>query len=199
MTSTLRRTFSSSLAITLLAALAINFLAVCIQFYTIFKPEEQYSYMESDHPRELLAEVQRVNMPFHDDPTYYGLNGANSSAEWESLLPQGGGIVFLGGKQVPYDISMWHQLRCLNYIRRTLIGEDIDYTRTSHCFHYLRQAILCSADLTLEPLPGGTTHLSDLDERKDPQVPVVHTCRDWRHIYDATDEWSASRPSHQAQ
>ncbi len=68
------------------------------------------AYAGGDRPRELLDDVSLVNMAFHDDPHYFGLNGHNSSVEWNSLLPTGDGIVFMGDNGTPYDVSMWHQV-----------------------------------------------------------------------------------------
>ncbi|KAJ8697009.1 hypothetical protein PTI98_006823 [Pleurotus ostreatus] len=181
----------SPLAITIISAAAVNFLAVFVHFYVIFYPEKSYTYAGGDHPRELLDDVPLVNMAFHDDPRYFGLNAHNSSVEWNSLLPAGGGIVFMGDNGTPYDVSMWHQLRCLNSIRRTLIGEADDYKHAEHCFHYLRQAILCSADLTLEPLPPNSTQIPSYQEAQAPGPAIVHTCKNWRQIYHSTEELSS--------
>ncbi|KAL4256840.1 ustYa family protein [Pleurotus pulmonarius] len=184
----------SPLAIAIISAAAVNLLAVFVQFYVIFHQGKSYTYAGGDRPRELLDDVPLVNMAFHDDPHYFGLNGHNSSLEWNSLLPAGDGIVFMGDNGTPYDVSMWHQLRCLNSIRMTLIGEANDYKHAEHCFHYLRQAILCSADLTLEPLPPNSTDIPFDQEARTPGPAVAHTCKNWRQIYHSTEELS-SRPS----
>lgn len=66
-----------------------------------------------------------------------------------------------------YDISVFHQLHCLNHVRTFLFtlkaGMDNNNTRAVydtmlakqeahvyHCFDYIRQALMCHADLTVE-------------------------------------------------
>lgn len=67
-----------------------------------------------------------------------------------------------------YDISMQHQLHCLTATRTQLLTIEfaikhgttdtrkapLDHgmLHIGHCLEYLRQGILCAADLTLEPL-----------------------------------------------
>lgn len=50
---------------------------------------------------------------------------------------------------------------------------------TRHCFNLLRQAVLCAADTTLDPLDkvddGGNVGADG--------VGVVHQCRDWEKVY----------------
>ena len=66
-----------------------------------------------------------------------------------------------------YDVSMFHQLHCLSHIRghlwtlkfaaahnntewanRVLLEPQLDHVL--HCFDYIRQAIMCAGDMTLE-------------------------------------------------
>lgn len=66
-----------------------------------------------------------------------------------------------------YDISVFHQLHCLNHVRTFLftLKAGMDYNTTAetyesllksqedhvyHCFDYIRQALMCNADLTVE-------------------------------------------------
>jgi hypothetical protein len=51
-------------------------------------------------------------------------------------------------------------------------------THADHCLNYLRQTILCAADMTLEPeLVLGSGHVGQ-------GVGVTHVCRDWTKAYD---------------
>ena len=53
-----------------------------------------------------------------------------------------------------------------------------------HCFNYIRQWMLCDADLTLEP--GDFAQRNFTTER----VGATHTCTDWQPIYDmVNDRW----------
>ncbi|PVH84629.1 hypothetical protein DL98DRAFT_584185 [Cadophora sp. DSE1049] len=68
-----------------------------------------------------------------------------------------------------YPVAMYHQLHCLGTIRRffytlKIAEEDAYGGHVGHCFDYLRQSILCSADLTLENTGVGWE--------------VEHLCRD---------------------
>lgn len=66
-----------------------------------------------------------------------------------------------------YDISVFHQLHCLNHVRTFLftLKAGMEYNTTQqtyenllkhqedhvyHCFDYIRQALMCNADLTVE-------------------------------------------------
>lgn len=91
------------------------------------------------------------------------------------------------------QVDAFHQLHCLERIRQVAIGrsfldelttdvplEETYFVRhTLHCIDYLRQTLLCQADLTLVP-PS-----SDLNfETAPPRM-----CRDWH----AVERWVASR------
>lgn len=55
---------------------------------------------------------------------------------------------------------------------------------SGHCLNFLRQAILCNADITLDPL------LDDSDEAvaATDGLGVTHICRDWMQVYDYVAE-----------
>ena len=44
----------------------------------------------------------------------------------------------------------------------------------THCFNLLRQAILCAADTTLDPMKDG---------QATDGLNVTHVCRDWTQVY----------------
>lgn len=126
--------------------------------------------------------MRTIQAAFHDDPSHYGLEGISALAEWNSIRPPGSGFVFLGQEHFAFGVSMWHQMHCLNHIRSTLVNGDDGSDHTEHCFHYLRQGILCAADTTLEP--GGVGMLKANGDVSAPVLGTVHTCRDWRQVYD---------------
>ena len=95
------------------------------------------------------------------------------------------GIVWLtmkGGERRPFTFSLFHQLRCFNIVRESLLARrHPPYTKpgrlATHCINYIRQIVLCRADLTLESAGhprGPNTVVSD----------VTHVCRDWSVIWD---------------
>ncbi|PCH37193.1 hypothetical protein WOLCODRAFT_157896 [Wolfiporia cocos MD-104 SS10] len=123
-----------------------------------------------------------------ENSVHYASNTPQGIAEWNSTLPTGGGILHLGDDLMPFSISMFHHLRCLDIIRESLASRmtgDVDTPPSMldrHCMNYLRQMILCHADLRLEPVRSVTkasgNTISDL----------THTCQDWTALYTAAEE-----------
>ncbi len=52
------------------------------------------------------------------------------------------------------------------------------FPHVKHCLNYLRQGILCSPDLALEP---GDFEMQDFEVER---TLGVHECKDWAPIYD---------------
>ena len=115
------------------------------------------------------------------------MEGIPAWAEWNAIRPPGKGFLYLGQEYFVFGVSMWHQMHCLNHIRTSLVNGDDGSDHTAHCFHYLRQGILCAADTTLEP--GGVGMRSANGDVVATGDRTVHTCRDWRQVHD----WMASR------
>ncbi|KAI0060049.1 hypothetical protein BV25DRAFT_1918162 [Artomyces pyxidatus] len=170
-----------TLVIAFLLSLGVNIIALLIQIRVKFPPAKHHSYHHHDHPRELdLGTLRTVNMDFHDDDERYPLNGTQGWAEWNSMVPPGKAAIYLGEEFWPYHTSMWHQYHCLNHIRSLIANGDDGSEHTQHCFHYIRKALLCAADLTLEEVETGERK----DKRKMATVDhVAHTCRDWSQVY----------------
>jgi hypothetical protein len=101
-----------------------------------------------------------------------------------------------------YDISVFHQLHCLNHIRTFLftLKAGIDYNTATetyenllkaqedhvyHCFDYVRQALMCQADLTVEwprTEADGTRVAVD-------GWGVAHQCKNWVSFQEFFSEW----------
>ncbi|KAH9956016.1 hypothetical protein BC827DRAFT_1271217 [Russula dissimulans] len=134
------------------------------------------AYVSSDHPHTwdigLLPPI-RMNI----EPTkHYQLSGPSADAEWAALAPNNG-ILHLGPRRRPYSISLFHQLRCLDIIRRDLVEslalEDSKLSR--HCINYMRQMVLCRADLAVDAVLG---------RELEPRVRAdTNQCVDWRRVY----------------
>ncbi|KAJ7573796.1 hypothetical protein C8J56DRAFT_1065717 [Mycena floridula] len=105
--------------------------------------------------------------------------------EWDLLSP-GHGLVYLGENHQPFMPSMFHQLRCLNIIRKAVLHIDAAGHSTKdrvptdlehHCVNYLRQMVLCRGDL----------HLDDVRQNPRDLGPKVfldsHQCKDWQAVY----------------
>ncbi|CAJ2509453.1 Uu.00g144790.m01.CDS01 [Anthostomella pinea] len=102
----------------------------------------------------------------------------------------------------PVMITVFHNIHCLNLIRKALWREDypdaLEMTefgtvnRTApkalhidHCVNSIREAMMCSADIT--PIPFHTVNETDLHVF--PELAATHTCRD----FDAIREWARPR------
>jgi Mycotoxin biosynthesis protein UstYa len=111
------------------------------------------------------------------EPTkHYRLSGHDAGAEWAALAPNNG-IIHLRPQRRPYSISLFHQLRCLDIIRRDIVGSlPPEGSKTSrHCLNYMRQMVLCRADLAVDPVLGR--------EFKADVRAETNQCVDWRRVY----------------
>ena len=130
-----------------------------------------------DYPRLWpIREPGPVRM-FVEGTVHYGMEGAESDLQWDALTP-GDGIIYLGDDQ-PFSISMFHQLRCVNIIRREVIkvhqtnATAAPSTLSRHCLNYLRQMLLCNPNMHLDPLLGSRRNAH----------ANAYMCRDWDAVY----------------
>lgn len=110
-----------------------------------------------------------------EDTVHYGIAGSNADIEWESIIPPGRGFVRLGRERRWFGIALYHQVHCLDLIRRAIGNQN--YTKhVHHCFNYLREAVLCEADTTIEGqvLSLGSGVGSTTAEKM---------CNDWTQVY----------------
>lgn len=110
----------------------------------------------------------------------YGVYGPVADAQWDSIVPENGGIVHMGQERRPFMPSMFHQLQCLKIIRIAYLQVNSTAAQTAdltaqHCLNYLRQMILCRADLNLEQVIG--EHFHTVHFRRE------QTCRNWEVPY----------------
>ncbi|PBK61789.1 hypothetical protein ARMSODRAFT_896249, partial [Armillaria solidipes] len=107
---------------------------------------------------------------------------ADADAEWDSLVP-GDGLLHLGDRQRPFTLGMFHQLQCINVLRRGILETYHSYPLSdselvAHCLNYLRQIVICHSDNSLELVTG-----------RDEQVrPDAYVCKDWEVIYRAAEQ-----------
>jgi hypothetical protein len=110
-----------------------------------------------------------------------------NEAEWATLIPANHGRVRLGADLQEFDVAMYTDLQCLATIRAAYAsmrdGARVASPAAEACLGQIRQAILCTADITLEP----TT--PECDEEKCPLTSaaasgqfVDHKCRDWVQV-----------------
>ncbi|KAJ7191609.1 hypothetical protein GGX14DRAFT_578775 [Mycena pura] len=133
--------------------------------------------------------VDHVLMDVHNSANY-ALNGSEADAQWAALIPPSGGLVHIGAERTPVMISMFHQLKCLDIIRKDYITGSMGLRTepspaTQHCINYLRQTLLCRVDKRLESVVDlFATHSVDFRGTK--------TCRDWTTIYERIAEMEES-------
>jgi hypothetical protein len=145
---------------------------------------------EDNLPSWLTKPLPVAHLPM-ENTVHYDLGTDLGILEWNNGTlpgPNHDGIVWLtmkGGERKPFTFSLFHQLRCLNIVRESLMARrNPPHTEPSrlatHCMNYLRQMVLCRADLTLESARhpvGPNTVVSD----------VTHVCRDWSVIWDEVE------------
>ncbi|KAG1862513.1 hypothetical protein DFJ58DRAFT_775467, partial [Suillus subalutaceus] len=105
--------------------------------------DRQYTYID---PIELPLDLETVALTF-EDSKYYSTSGLTAWSEWNLLdhFPEGHGFMRLGPNG-----KVFHQIHCLQMFRLALIDGPNDHS--GHCLNFLRQAIPCNSDTTLEPV-----------------------------------------------
>ena len=84
-------------------------------------------------------------------------------------------------------LEVFHQLYCLNLIRKKLSPEyyvDEADVHVEHCLDQLRQALMCSADTATIPWSWSKSQQRTIAEAR-----TTHTCKD----FDAIRDWARSR------
>ncbi|KAL5522479.1 hypothetical protein ACEPAG_8495 [Sanghuangporus baumii] len=137
----------------------------------------EYSWIEDDFPPVYPLALENVAvMP--EDTTHYQIYAADGYREWETQFPSNGGYVELGPQNRTFQLTVFHELRCLGLIRDAVAAQSFgeEPKRLHNCFNYLRELILCRADVTLEEV---------LDEQHSVNHMFLHVCRDWEALYTA--------------
>ena len=112
------------------------------------------------------------------ESAHYKLD-ASFDQEWDALIPANGTVGYTEDGQ-PYSVAMFHQLRCLNLIRRDCgrIKSTGAMSRSVHarsCLNYLRTTALCQSDM----------HIESFTEEDNTESTHWYACRDWSAIYQA--------------
>ncbi|OJT15472.1 hypothetical protein TRAPUB_7343 [Trametes pubescens] len=187
-----RRISSATAAATgLCAFILLSSLAFCSGLWTRYKytlsRQDKGGMYPGASPVWDVGTLPDVSMYF--EPTiHYQLNSTEADAEWAALVPTNGGIVHVGPERQPFMLSVFHQLRCLDILRRAYIShaEEPDAVAV-HCLNYIRQMVLCRRDTILEPVVDiGSAHAV--------QAWRTLTCKDWRKVYEAHAQQGTSDP-----
>ncbi|KAI1794463.1 hypothetical protein LXA43DRAFT_142224 [Ganoderma leucocontextum] len=157
--------------------------------------EQDFSYLEDDRPLTFLPPSRHPrNVALVTEETYH--YWPNTPQDWESMTPAGSkGFVRLGPQNRLFGVSMYHQLHCLGRLQQAT-AEDFDSAEprkldggeVHHCLNYLRQTLLCAANVRLEPL----TRDRGSGALKTDGIGLEHRCRDWtvvRREVEANFEW----------
>ncbi|KAL1941012.1 hypothetical protein VTO73DRAFT_7648 [Trametes versicolor] len=158
--------------------------------------ESDFSYLETDYPPSLfpLSQHPRDAALVIEDTVHYL---PNNSREWASLFPaESGGFVRLGPLGRMFGVSMFHQLHCLDKMRRAVVGppsSEWESWHTQHCINYVRQMLLCASSTRLEPVK--VTREGDGEGVKVDGLGLEHQCRDWsllrRKVEGNLGQWAA--------
>ena len=146
------------------------------------------AWVGDDFPPTLESEID-LGLPVAltlEDSRHFPLSGEDADAEWESIYPSNSaGFVRLGPSKRFFGLSMYHQIHCLDSLRYAILGREHpakrmrkDVPHPQHCLNYLRQTILCAADLTLEPEVQPESQ--DVGEG----LFATHICKDWSKVHE---------------
>lgn len=136
------------------------------------------AYKGHDYPELLpLPQDPQLIALLLEETVHYTPLGATSDAEWLSLATPGFGYVRLGPEDRTFVVTMFHELHCLRMLNLAFTPNITSLPHATHCLNYLRQSILCSPDLALEP---GDFEESDFEVDR---THGVHECKDWVPIY----------------
>lgn len=136
-----------------------------------------------------------------EETVHYDVDKPESQAEWSLLYPlwSHGGYVHLNSDQQQFEVAMYHQLHCLQSIVEALRTQHVDEPwHLKHCFDYLRQLFICSADTTLESFD-----FVEQDFLTHP-VSITRQCQDWSAVISYVEllheQWlhANSRPSNRS-
>ncbi|THH03236.1 hypothetical protein EW145_g6421 [Phellinidium pouzarii] len=184
------RPLLSSLAVLLTLSL-IN-LVIVVKRLAVFRDLQKtdtYSYVGNDFPELLPLDrpLTLVDRTFTNSTADYPIHGPDAEPAWNRVYPDGFGFVRLGTERRILCVSMFHQLHCVEKMRRALDNPDdplATLPHLQHCMNYIRQMILCGSDLTLEP-----EEYNPVTRRKEATgVGVTHTCRDSSVAYDTIND-----------
>ncbi|EPQ56285.1 hypothetical protein GLOTRDRAFT_39785, partial [Gloeophyllum trabeum ATCC 11539] len=127
-----------------------------------------------DFPDYLPLTLSKSTWTLHENTTHFGISSEEDEHDWASVFPDGNGFVRLGPSKRLFALSAFHEMHCMQSVRRALVQEGHGDGHVQHCLNYLRQMILCHANIQLEPV------------REDGTVAWgrERTCRDREELYD---------------
>jgi len=132
-----------------------------------------------------------------EDSVHYDLTNPAKEDEWIYHEPfSSEGVIRLGPQHRPLYLSLLHQVHCVRDYNDALTGhlQHTNMGHSTHCLNYLREWILCNADLTLE---DGDLSERDFDTQRQ---GGNYVCRDWKALWGFMEgnweEWQSYSASH---
>ncbi|RDL37562.1 Uncharacterized protein BP5553_04995 [Venustampulla echinocandica] len=156
-------------------------------------------------PRRFIGEIPKKEVMFRF-PSGYEDTSEEGDKIWDELMPLGAGFLRVPHPRIYamprstrikgdqeeaelYSVSMTHQLHCLAVLRHVIIKyEKGDKSRFAgaghdyHCLDYIRQAILCAGDTTLDHADIEYNTNGTESRYGFTGANATHQCRDWEAI-----------------
>lgn len=160
------------------------------------------------HKPTPVSEMPIKPVLFQQYDVFANHSNPDSDDAWSAIMPAGDGFVVVKDPQryglqpgkdsdqgSLYDISVFHQLHCLKHIR-TYLYTTLEVAQKNahddatekflnhpdehvfHCFDYIRQALMCNADMTVEwprVEEDGSRFAVD-------GWGIDHQCKDWDSV-----------------
>ncbi|KLO18219.1 hypothetical protein SCHPADRAFT_125502 [Schizopora paradoxa] len=152
--------------------------------WSLSHEQTTYTYMSRDYPKFLPLELPKTLLAT-DDFEEYQVYGEAAVDDWSMQVPRNNGAVRLGDNHRALIVATGHELHCLYRMISAMNYPDIPASapeHSLHCLDYLRQSILCNADLTLERFDPLERVISQ------PKLGTVHVCRDWTVLFKSLEE-----------
>ena len=135
------------------------------------------AYLGDNYPREWMSHNGPPVSAFITPPDarHYGIAEPEADDEWSALTPNNG-IIYLGVEKRPFSLSMFHQIRCLDIIRKSIRDRaskgpsELD----DHCLNYLRQMVLCRSGIEFDLASGPNGKQT---------IYSMRTCNNWNAVY----------------
>ncbi|KAI0866594.1 hypothetical protein F4860DRAFT_457869 [Xylaria cubensis] len=173
---------------TFLVAFGIGYVWHGIMSRQVLFPKDSYVH-------EAAVPPTTTPILFEEQPLFVGPPTHISDLAWEDLIPLGRGFIEISdfGSSTRYCVSAFHQLHCLDMLRHGYFAaisnakSDLEAgslttpsPHMKHCFDYLRQALMCAADPTLEIRNESVHGVTGWG--------TSHQCRDFKALKRWTEE-----------
>ncbi|KAJ4289075.1 hypothetical protein N0V90_011417 [Kalmusia sp. IMI 367209] len=143
-----------------------------------------------DFPTKIVKFAADASFVPNDTTEFFS---AATLEKWSTMMPVGAGWGAATDSTF-FTTSMTHQLHCVFMMARIYAGLTANMSDTLpsdyhshylHCVDYLRQGVMCSADLTMEP-----HEQTDADDNGplDGSWNGHHVCKDYGHVIPYLEE-----------